>query len=290
MNFGDRHWQSSAFGVCQAKGLSFSLKASGSVANHPSSLPGGGNSRPYSECSRREFQRGRPRPSPRRHRSPCPRPSYPVEHLALLLAGPSAPNIGSDPYLIRWRRSTGDVVTAWGNVIEDDLDQVAWRVGLLMMDRSDTAGNFSFLVRRQPSCSSTANVGRYQNSPFSLVILRWPAFCTWRSALRCLALMYSCKLRAEDHGMAMSGAAAANSRQCAPQALLVLSVRTRCVERDSSRTLSLSSSCAIVFEMAVGRCAVACRRPRVSSRASPVSRASKDATQQTPAEPLDLTS
>ena len=87
---------------------------------------------------------------------------YPVEHLALLLVGPSAPDIGSNPYLIRWCRLTGDVVTAWGNIIEDHLDQVAWRAGLLMMDRGDTADNFSFLVRRQPSCSSTANVGRHR--------------------------------------------------------------------------------------------------------------------------------
>src|SRR5258707_15894001 len=32
---------------------------------------------------------------------------YPVEHLALLLVGPSVPDIGSNPYLIRLPRSTG---------------------------------------------------------------------------------------------------------------------------------------------------------------------------------------
>jgi hypothetical protein len=62
---------------------------------------------------------------------------YPSEHLALLLVGSSAPDICSNPYLIRWRRATGDVVTASGNVVEDDLDQVAWRAGHLMMDRGE---------------------------------------------------------------------------------------------------------------------------------------------------------
>ena len=47
-NFGDRHWQCSAFGVCQAKGLSLSRIASGSDENHASSCPGGSSTRPYS--------------------------------------------------------------------------------------------------------------------------------------------------------------------------------------------------------------------------------------------------
>jgi hypothetical protein len=34
VNFGDRHWQSSVFGVCQAKRLSLSRIASGSDENH----------------------------------------------------------------------------------------------------------------------------------------------------------------------------------------------------------------------------------------------------------------
>jgi hypothetical protein len=67
---------------------------------------------------------------------------YPSEHLALLLVGPSAPDIGSNPYLIRRRRSAGDVVIARRNVVEDYLDQIAWRAGLLMMDGGDTANDF----------------------------------------------------------------------------------------------------------------------------------------------------
>ena len=46
---------------------------------------------------------------------------YPSEHLALLLVGPSAPDIGSNPYLIRRRRSAGDVGIARRNVVEDYL-------------------------------------------------------------------------------------------------------------------------------------------------------------------------
>jgi hypothetical protein len=33
---------------------------------------------------------------------------YPAEHLALQLVGPSVPDIGSNPDLIRWRRSPHD--------------------------------------------------------------------------------------------------------------------------------------------------------------------------------------
>ena len=78
MNFGDRHWQSPAFGVCQAKGLSLSRIASGSDENHASSSPGGGRTRPYSEHSLRECHTGRPRPRPRRRRWPCRRPALSV--------------------------------------------------------------------------------------------------------------------------------------------------------------------------------------------------------------------
>jgi hypothetical protein len=86
--------------------------------------------------------------------------------VALLLVGPSAPDIGSNPYLIRRRRLTGDVVIARRNVVEDYLDQIAWRAGLFMMDGGDTANDFRLLDWRQPSCSSTANVGRHP-IPFS---------------------------------------------------------------------------------------------------------------------------
>jgi hypothetical protein len=58
----------------------------------------------------------------------------------------SVPDIGSNSYLIRWYRLTGDVVSAWRNVIEDDLNQLAWRAGILKIDRSDTADNFGFLI------------------------------------------------------------------------------------------------------------------------------------------------
>jgi hypothetical protein len=52
-------------------------------------------------------------------------------------------------------------VTVWRKVVEDYLDQIAWRAGLLMVDRGDTADDFSLLDRRQPPASSTANIGRH---------------------------------------------------------------------------------------------------------------------------------
>jgi hypothetical protein len=73
---------------------------------------------------------------------------------------PSAPDIDSKPYLVRRRRSAGDVVIARRNVVEDYLDQIAWRAGFLMMDRGNTANDFRLLEWCQPSSSSTANVGR----------------------------------------------------------------------------------------------------------------------------------
>src|SRR5580693_709772 len=64
---------------------------------------------------------------------------------------PSAPDIDSKPYLVRRRRSAGDVVIARRNVVEDYLDQIAWRTGLLMIYGGDTLGDFRFLNWRQPS-------------------------------------------------------------------------------------------------------------------------------------------
>ena len=45
--------------------------------------------------------------------------------------------------------------------LEDYLDQIAWRAGLLMVDRGDIADDSSLLDRRQPPASSTANIGRH---------------------------------------------------------------------------------------------------------------------------------
>src|SRR5260370_33369247 len=88
---------------------------------------------------------------------------YPSEHLALLLVGSSAPDIASNPNLIRRRRPVAKVAIAWREVVEDYQDQIAWRTRLLMMYRGDTVYDFRFLGRRQPSNSGTANVGRHPN-------------------------------------------------------------------------------------------------------------------------------
>jgi hypothetical protein len=62
-----------------------------------------------------------------------------------LLVGPSAPDIGSNPYLIRWSQSAGDVVTVGRYVVKDHLDQIAWRSRFFVMDGGDTPDYFSLL-------------------------------------------------------------------------------------------------------------------------------------------------
>ena len=64
---------------------------------------------------------------------------------------PSAPDIDSKPYLVRRRRSAGDVLIARRNVVEDHLDHIAGRPGHLMIYGGDTLGDFRFLDWRQPS-------------------------------------------------------------------------------------------------------------------------------------------
>ena len=106
MNFGDRHWQSSAFGVCQAKGLSFSRIAS--CRNEKVFLTTGrqdaavlgniccGNVRQVDPDRVRRGASG-----------PADALDYSSKHLTLLHVGPSAPNVASNPYLIRGRRLVG---------------------------------------------------------------------------------------------------------------------------------------------------------------------------------------
>src|SRR5262249_55406332 len=86
---------------------------------------------------------------------------YPSQHLALLVVGPSAADVTSNPYLIRRRQSAGEVVTVRRDVVEDVLDEMGWRAGFLIVRGGDTADFFSFLARRPPPASSTANIGRH---------------------------------------------------------------------------------------------------------------------------------
>jgi hypothetical protein len=67
----------------------------------------------------------------------------------LLLVGLSAPGIAANAYLIRRRRSAGDVVIARRNVVEDHLDHIAGPTGLLMIDVGDILGDCRLLDWRQ---------------------------------------------------------------------------------------------------------------------------------------------